>query len=112
LFIQQKMALKLFNTKIQNKRFDFMPRYYDERKERLELKRKQFQENENLTENERVTAMREQLKENWSHGKVRQQANYQANFRILILIGVIVVLGYFIFNGLDDIEQVIHKIMK
>ncbi len=106
------MALKLFNTKIQHKRFDFMPRYYDERKERLELKRKQFQENENLSDSERTAAMREQLKDNWSHGRARQQANYQANFRILILIGVIVVLGYFIFNGLDDIEQVIQKIMK
>jgi len=112
LFIKQKMALKFFNTKQQHKRFDFMPRYYDERKERLELKRKQFEENENLSEKERAQALREQLRDNWSHGKMRQQANYQANFRILILIGAIVILGYFIFNGLDDVDQVIHKIMN
>jgi len=112
LFIKQKMAFKIFNTKIHHKRFDFIPRHYDERKERLELKRKQYQENDSLTESERIEAMRKQFRENWSPGKMRTQANAKSNFRIFILIGVIIVLGYFIFNGMDHIEQVIYKIMK
>jgi hypothetical protein len=51
------MALKFFNTKSQNKRFNYLPRYYDERKERLALKKKKFEAAENLSEhdNKRIT---------------------------------------------------------
>lgn len=106
------MALKFFNTKSQHKRFDYLPRYYDERKERLALKKKQFESADKLSEEDRKSLLREQFRDSWSMGRTRQQANYQANFRTLILIGVLVVLGYFIFNGIEGIQSVIYKIMN
>lgn len=104
------MALKLFTPKIKHKQFSFMPRYYDERKERLELKRKAYSD-EALENDERGSLMKEKLRDTWAQGRTRQQANYQANFRVIVLIVLIVALGYFVLNGLDDVDNVIHKLM-
>ena len=52
-FCETQMALKFFNTKSQNKRFNYLPRYYDERKERLALKKKQLEAAENLSDEDR-----------------------------------------------------------
>lgn len=106
------MAFKFFNIKAQNKRFSYLPRYYDERKERLALKKKQFEDAKNLSDEERKAFLREQFRDSWSLGRTRQQANYQANFRTLILIAFLLILGYFVFNGIEGIQSVIHKIMN
>ena len=111
-FCETQMALKFFNTKSQNKRFNYLPRYYDERKERLALKKKQLEAAENLSEEDRKSLLREQFKDSWSLGRTRQQAKYQANYRTLILIGFLIVLGYFVFNGIEGIQSVIYKIMN
>ena len=44
------MQFTFFNKKVQHKRFDYSPMYYDERKERLELKKAEYSKlaNENL----------------------------------------------------------------
>lgn len=106
------MAFKFLNLKLKNKRFSYLPRYYDERKERLALKKKQFEDSENLSNEERKLYLREQFRNSWSLGRTRQQANSQANFRTLILIAFILILGYFVFNGIEGIQSVIHKIMN
>ncbi len=106
------MAFKFFNVKAQNKRFSYLPRYYDERKERLAVKKKQFEDVENLSEEDRKNFLKEQFRDSWSLGSTRQQAIYQANFRILILIAFLLILGYFVFNGIEGIQSVIHKIMN
>ena len=78
----------------------------------MPLKKKQLEAAENLSDEDRKSLLREQFRDSWSLGQTRQQANYQANFRTLILIGVLVVLGYFIFNGIEGIQSVIYKIMN
>ena len=105
------MAMKLFGAPSRYKRFNFYTRFYDDRKERLELKRKQYEDFENATEQERKDIFREQMRESWAMGKERQQASFQSNVRIFILIVIILTLGYFVFNGLDQIESVILNIM-
>jgi hypothetical protein len=104
------MALKFFNPKISHKRFSMYTRFYDERKERLELKRKSYDER-SLDQQERTEILKDKLRDTWSVGKTRQKANYEANFRVVVLICIILGLGYFVFNGLDDIDAVIHKLM-
>ena len=103
------------NFSIQNRRINASIIFQDittsERKDLL-LKKKQFEAAENLSEEDRKSLLRVQFRDSWSLGRTRQQANYQANFRTLILIGVLVILGYFIFNGIEGIQSVIYKIMN
>ena len=102
--------MKFLNSKLRPKRFVYFPRYYSERKEKLDLKRKLYAD-ENLSEDDRVMLMREKLKEKRSSQQINQNQLYSKNTRSLLLIFIVLVLGYFIMNGLDDIENVIFKLM-
>ncbi|MFM7473587.1 MAG: hypothetical protein ACKO00_06695 [Crocinitomicaceae bacterium] len=104
--------MKLFNTPSRYKRFSFYTRFYDERKERLELKKKQYEDLENATEEERKAIFREQMRDSWAMGKEREGAKLQSNIRILMLIAIILILGYFVFNGLEQIESVVFRLME
>jgi hypothetical protein len=105
------MAFGFLSKVGRHKRFNFSPRYYDERKERIELKKIKYQES-NLDEHgQRSEILRESIQQSWNRGKHIRKQKQSANMRILILIIVIVFLGYFIFNGLDDIDQVIKSII-
>jgi uncharacterized membrane protein len=55
--------------------------------------------------------MREKLKEKRNNQQINQNQLYSKNTRSLLLIFIVLVLGYFIMNGLDDIELVIFKMM-
>lgn len=107
------MQFRFLNKNIQNRRFDFAPLYYDERKEKLELKKKQYErlKNNELSAEERQDLLRNNMRESWSGGQHRSKGNNAANMRILILIFVLLALGYLIFNGLDDVDTVVKKLM-
>jgi hypothetical protein len=98
------------NSRLRPKRFVYFPRYYDARKERLELKRKLYAE-QGLTEEDRSLLMREKFKEKRGSQKINKNKLYTKNTRSLLLVGLVLILGYFILNGLDDIELVIFKLM-
>ena len=102
--------MKFLNSRLRPKRFAYFPRYYDERKEKLELKRKLYSD-ENLSENDRILMMREKLRDKRSSHQVGQNQLYNRNTRSLFLIFLLLALGYFILNGLDDIDLVIFKLM-
>ena len=103
--------MRLFNLKSNYKRFNFYTRFYDENQERLDLKRKQYQTLEQSNDEERKLIFREQLKDSWHSGKSRNAQHMSYNLRILSLIALILVLGYFIFNGLETIEKAIYILM-
>lgn len=104
--------MRLFNFKTNYKRFNFYTRFYDERKERLELKKKQMANAGEMGDQDRKLIFQEQLKESWASGKQRNTFNFNYNLRIISLIGLILVLGYFIFNGIEIIEKSIYILMK
>lgn len=103
--------MKFLNSNIKPKRFGYFPRYYDARKEKTELKKK-FYANEKLSEEERILLMREKMEEKRQENKVTKNTVYSQNTRTLVLISLVFVLGYFLLNGLDDIDKVIFKIMR
>lgn len=103
--------MKFLNSNIKPKRFSYFPRYYDARKEKTELKKKLYA-NEKLSEEERILLMREKMEEKRQENKVTKNTAYSQNTRTLVLISLIFVLGYFLLNGLDDIDKVIFKIMR
>ncbi len=104
--------MKLFNTPSRYKRFSFYTRFYDERKERLALKKKQFEDYENASEEERKAIFREQMRDSWAMGKEREKMSFQSNMRIFVLILIILILGYFVFNGLEQVETVVFRLME
>lgn len=106
------MKFKFLANNLKNKRFDYAPLHYDERKERLELKKKEFErlENPDLHEDDRRKILRQNMQESWSRTSYAQNQRSKSNFRILLLIVVMLVLGYFVFNGLNDVETVVKKL--
>ncbi len=106
------MKFRFLNKTIQNQRFNYNPMYYNERKERLDRKREQYQklEDNTLSETERRELFRENLKEGFSRAQYRQTQQRSSNIRVLILIGLILVLGYFVFNGVSEVDTVVKKL--
>ncbi len=107
------MQFKFLKNNIQNKRFDYSPMYYDERREKLELKKMQYQKlkDKDLSPENRQQLLRNNMREGWSQAAYRQQVNSSSNLRILLLIALLVGLGYFIFNGVDEVDTVVKKLM-
>lgn len=105
------MKFRFLNKTIENQRFDYTPRYYDERKQRLERKKAQYKEIEEgtVSDDKRREMFRENIQEGFSRAQVRQSAQKSSNMRILILIVLMLALGYFIFNGVDDVDTVVTK---
>jgi hypothetical protein len=106
------MKFQFLNKTFKNKQFDYAPRYYDERKERLALKKKQFEklEDNSLSAEERKTILRSNMQNTWLRSQNSQKQRQNSNFRVLLLIGIILVLGYFIFNGINEVDTVVKKL--
>ncbi len=103
--------MKFLNSNIKPKKFGFFPRYYNARKEKTDLKKK-FYSGENLSDAERVMLMREKIEEQKQENRVTKNSVYSQNTRTIVLLSVIIVLGYFLLNGLDEIDRVILKLMR
>ncbi|MDP5098653.1 MAG: hypothetical protein NWQ27_01555 [Crocinitomicaceae bacterium] len=106
------MKFRFLNKTIQNQRFNYNPMYYNERKERLDRKREQYQklEDNTISDAERRELFRENLKEGFSRAHYRQTQQRSSNIRVLILIGLILLLGYFVFNGVNEVDTVVKKL--
>ena len=106
------MKIKFLNKTIENKRFNYNPMYYDERKEQLAEKKKLYKEleNEDLNGERRREIFKDSLKGEYSRAQYRQNEKRTSNYRILLLILIIVALGYFVFNGVDEVDTVVKKL--
>lgn len=107
------MQLKFLSKVTQPKQFQFTPRFYDERKERLELKKAQFDalKQKDMSPDERKEVLRQAMQESWSRTQNSAHIRKSYNIRILLLILFLLGLGYFIFNGLDDVDTVVRKLV-
>ncbi len=106
------MKFRFLNNTLQNKRFHYNTRYYDERKEALDQKREYYDKARNgeLSDDERRSMFRSNLNSELSRGEYRQSQNRSANIRVLVLIGALLALGYFIFNGVGKVDTVVNNL--
>lgn len=106
------MKFKFLNNQLRNKRFSYSPRYYDERKEKLDAKKAHYQrvEDGSYSDEEFKGYLRQNLREEWSRSQHRNKQNRSANIRVLLLIFLILALGYFIFFGLDHVDNIVKKL--
>ena len=106
------MKIRFLNRTIEHQRFNYNPMYYDERKEQLASKKKLYKE---LEENDikgerRKEIFRDSIKGEYSRAQYRQDTKRTSNYRILLLIIIILALGYFVFNGVDEVDTVVKKL--
>ncbi len=106
------MKFRFLTKTIQNKRFEYSPRYYDERKERLELKKKEFQrlKEGDLSDADRKEILRRNMQTSWSRAQHTNKQKQTANMRVILFILVILVVGYFILNSVDQVDTVVKKL--
>jgi hypothetical protein len=71
--------------------FDYKPRYYDERKERLEKLKKQYENVDDNDENFKPSLIKSGLKTDWQRSKHLahdKKANLRLALIIVILVGI------------------------
>ena len=77
--------------------YDYKPRYYDERKERIEKLKKQYANNSDNDEDglPKITLSKDNLKADWKRQKKMVSSN-GVNRRLAIIIAILVgILAYF-----------------
>ena len=102
------------------KRFQFTPRFYDERKERLDAMVKQYTESAEDEENDapldeldyrRKEALRSQMQQSWSRSQSRAAGQKRSNIRVVLIILALLALSYFILRNTSNEEKpIIHQI--
>jgi len=97
----------MFKMPSKYRRYNFQPRYYDERKEKLNKKIKLYSV-EGQTDRKREINFRSNLEDSWGNSQVRKQSQ-MANLRLLIILIVISIATYYIFTGLDSAEDIINS---
>ncbi|WP_343485842.1 hypothetical protein [Allomuricauda sp. d1] len=77
---------------IKNNTFNYTPRYYDERKERLENLRKKYQ---NLPDNTSFAERRQRInfREEWNHRKAFKPAGNNAG-RFFVILAILCLIAY------------------
>ncbi|MFK7786041.1 MAG: hypothetical protein AB8B56_13035, partial [Crocinitomicaceae bacterium] len=80
------MKFRFLNNTLQNRRFDYTPRYYDERKDALDQKKEYYEklQSGDLSEDERRAAFRGNLKGEFSRTEYRQGQNRSSNIRVIL----------------------------
>ncbi|WP_298368573.1 hypothetical protein [uncultured Lutibacter sp.] len=78
--------------------FDYKPRYYDERKERLQNLEEKYHGNENEGDDApRITLSKNNLKNDWVKNK-RSATDKATNLRLAIIIAILVGIVAYIFE--------------
>ena len=106
------MKIRFFNSNTEHKRFGYSPMYFDERKERLAHKKEQYQriQDGEMSKDERRDMLRDNLRSEFSRADYRRREQKTSNIRIILLIGVLLVLGYLVFNGVSEVDTIVNKL--
>lgn len=95
-----------------NRRFNYTPRYYDERKERIENLKKLYGEGEEGKSEIQRELLRDQMKRSWTNNSNLAKQKRAANLRLIIILALILLAVYLIFGYVDiftaeviDLEQ-------
>ena len=112
LFRQHYMKFKFLNNTLQNRKFDYQPRYYDERKERLEKRKEQIRrvESGEMSPEERKQMLREAMRAESDRAGYRHSQRQSSNVRIFTLLLVLMGLFYFLFFGIDKVETIVERL--
>ncbi len=101
--------MSLFKLPNRHKRFDYIPRYYDPKKEELEKKIKQAESATDANGNyQRELSFRQQTADKWGNTDFKREA-MRSNVRLIIIFGIILFAVFFLFQYLDVIGTFIDN---
>ena len=99
--------MSVFKMPSKYRKYNFQPRYYDERKE--SLKRKLEREASiNSSVSEREIKFQSQLEETWGNTERKSQI-LKSNIRLLVILILITAGAYYVFMGMDSAEDAINN---
>lgn len=84
-----------------NKRFDYTPRYYDARKERIRMMQRFYSENENVSITDQQAHLRDKMQSAWQYEKSYTKQSRSANIRLIIILIALLLATYFILDSVD-----------
>ncbi|MDX1652498.1 MAG: hypothetical protein R3277_08405 [Brumimicrobium sp.] len=87
-----------------HKRYDYTPRFYDERKERLNALIKNYEEKEDEFEPgsaEYRARLKERMERTWSLQSTQSGQSRAANIRLIVILAALLIATYFILNYVD-----------
>ena len=77
--------------------FDYKPRYYDERKERIDNLKKKYSENGSEEDTTRIKFSKNNLRSEWVKNK-EHASNRATTIRLAVIITILVGLATYIFD--------------
>lgn len=98
--------------------FDYKPRYYDERKERLEALedsyRRERENNKNSDGSYEVTLSKNNLKNEWARNKSSAFDDKSSTYRLLLIILILclIVWGLFNYDKIANAKQGFAKVIE
>lgn len=104
--------MSLFKLPNQHRRFEYVPRYYDPKKEALKKKIAQANKEGILDDQGRYAreiSFRTKAQDKWGNSEFRQK-NTMANIRLIMILGVLFVVVYYIFQAIDFGGEAIEQI--
>ena len=95
-----------------HKRFEFTPRVFDEDKERFEKRKKNIADEMGVSQSEPSKSREINFRANLQDKGVsayRSNATVFSNLRLLVILGILLIGFYFIFNNLDGMITALTK---
>ncbi len=85
------------------KRFEYQPRYYDERKERLAEMKKKYEETGDGEYRRRITKenFREAMRSEWR--QERGNKTRSSNLRLAVIVAILALIAYLILNPFSPV---------
>jgi hypothetical protein len=98
----------------QHKRYDYTPRYYDERKERLKAMIALYEKDES-DEFDKDSAqyrarIKQRMEQSWSLQTVHSTQSKAANIRLIVILVILIAVTYFIFDYVDMFSSEVYSI--
>jgi uncharacterized membrane protein (DUF106 family) len=92
----------LFKLPNKHRRFEYIPRYYDPRKEELEKKVKAAQKKPGEEDGQRrEISFRQQTADKWGNTEFKMQA-MRSNIRLIVIFIIVLIVFYYLYQYLDD----------
>lgn len=84
-----------------NKRFDYTPRYYDERKERLNKLINTYKQSEDEMDTSSAkyrAKIKQRIEQNWELNSATSTQSRAANIRLILILGALLLGAYYVLD--------------
>jgi len=102
--------MSVFKMPSKYRRYNFQPRYYDERKEQLKRK---LEREASIADSLSVREIKfkSELEETWGNTERKSQV-LKANVRLLVILLLICAGVYYVFTAMDTAEAIINNAIE